>query len=214
MVLGRTGAREDARERLSRLGVSWGETHEPPDLLVRFLEQPGSVPCLCAFMARREALLRLGGFDESLQDLYEDQTLIAKLALHCRIRVDAVPGERYRQHEGSSTAARYARAPTTPWRPNAARRRYLDWLERYTAQLETPPPARSPPRSPAPHVRIATPCLSRSHPRRTAGSRDRLVVLMRPEPREEAGRMNAPDTRASGTGATCGGLAGQPRVRL
>ena len=51
-------------------------------------------------MGRREALLRLGGFDESLQDLYDDQTLIAKLALHCRIRVDAVLLERYRQHEG------------------------------------------------------------------------------------------------------------------
>jgi glycosyltransferase involved in cell wall biosynthesis len=191
-VYGRTwywdeqGERSHARERLSRLGVRWGETQEPPDLLVRFLEQPGNVPCLCAFMARREALLRLGGFDESLEDLYEDQTLIAKLALHCRIRVDAVPGERYRQHEGSSTRRAIREGTYHPWRPNAARRRYLDWLARYSAQLETPP---SRPLAAA-LARAARPyCHPRTY-RALAPAvygwqflRDRLVVLMRPEPR-------------------------------
>jgi glycosyltransferase involved in cell wall biosynthesis len=174
-----------APERLSRLGVRWGETQEPPGLLVRFLEQPGSVPCLCAFMARREALLRLGGFDESLQDLYEDQTLIAKLALRCRIRVDAVPGERYRQHEGSSTRRAIREGTYHPWRPNAARRMYLDWLERYSAQLETPPPALAdalaraarPYRHPRTY-RVLAPAMYGWHV-----IRDRLVVPLRPEPR-------------------------------
>ena len=191
-VYGRTwywdepGERSHARERLSRLGVSWGETQEPPDLLVRFLEQPGSVPCLCAFMARREALLRLGGFDESLQDLYEDQTLIAKLALHCRIRVDAVPGERYRQHEGSSTRRAIRAGTYHPWRPNAARGRYLDWLERYSAQLETPPSrplaaALARATRPYRHPRAYRLLAPAAHGWQLL--RDRLVVLMRPEPR-------------------------------
>ena len=187
-----------ARERLSRLWVRWGATQEPPDLLVRFLEQPGSVPCLCALMARREVLLRLGGFDESMQDLYEDQTLIAKLALHCRIRVDAVPGERYRQHEGSSTRRAIREGTYHPWRPNAARRRYLDWLERYSAQLETPPSrplsaalarAARPYRHPRAYRVLAPPAHGWQF------LRERLVVLMRPEPRAEAGGMNPPDTK-------------------
>jgi len=151
----------------------------------RFLEQPGNVPCLCAFMARREALLRLGGFDESLQDFYEDQTLIAKLALRCRIRVDAVPGERYRQHDDSSTRRAIREGTYHPWRPNAARRTYLDWLERYSAQLETPPSrplcaslarATRPYRHPRAY-RVLAPALHGWHL-----VRDRLVVLMRPEP--------------------------------
>jgi glycosyltransferase involved in cell wall biosynthesis len=177
---------ERSRARLSRLGVRWGATQEPPNLLVRFLEQPGNVPCLCAFMARRKALLRLGGFDESLQDMYEDQTLIAKLALHCRIRVDAVPGERYRQHEDSSTRRAIREGKYHPWRPNAARRRYLDWLERYSAQLETP-------RSRSLAAALARAGRPYRHPRtyRVLAPavygwqfvRDRLVVLMRPEPR-------------------------------
>jgi glycosyltransferase involved in cell wall biosynthesis len=175
-----------AHERLSRLAVRWGETQEPPDLLVRFLEQPGSVPCLCAFMARREAVIRLGGFDESLQDLYEDQTLVAKLALHCRIRVDAVPGERYRLHEGSSTARAIREGTYHPWRPNAARRWYLEWLERYSAQLEAPlsasladalARAARPYRYPRAY-RVLAPA---AHGWQVL--RDRLVVLTRPEPR-------------------------------
>jgi glycosyltransferase involved in cell wall biosynthesis len=191
-VYGRTwywdepGEKSRARERLSRLGVGWGETRDPPDLLVRFLEQPGSVPCLCAFMARREALLRLGGFDESLQDLYEDQTLIAKLALHCRIRVDAVPGERYRQHEGSSTRRAIREGTYHPWRPNPARQRYLDWLEHYSAQLETPPSrpfAAALDRAARPyrHPRAYRMLAPAEHVWQFV--RDRLVVLMRPEPR-------------------------------
>jgi glycosyltransferase involved in cell wall biosynthesis len=190
-VYGRTwywdepGERGHARERLSRLGERWGETQEPPDLLVRFLKQPGNVPCLCAFMARREALLRIGGFDESLQDFYEDQTLIAKLALHCRIRVDAVPGERYRQHDDSSTRRAIREGTYHPWRPNAARRTYLDWLERYSAQLETPPSrplatalarAARPYRHPRAY-RVLAPAVHGWH-----FVRDRLVALMRPEP--------------------------------
>jgi glycosyltransferase involved in cell wall biosynthesis len=190
-VYGRTwywdepGAAGHARQRLSRLWVRWGATHEPPGLLVRFLERPGSVPCLCALMARREALLRLDGFDESLQDLYEDQTLIAKLALHCRIRVDAVPGERYRQHEGSSTRRAIREGAYHPWRPNAARRRYLEWLERYSAQLKTPPSHRlavalaragRPYRHPHAY-RVLAPAAHGWH-----FLRNRLVVRMRPEP--------------------------------
>src|SRR5919108_312238 len=156
-LYGRTWYWDDlghARERLSRLGVRWGRTYEPPGLLVRFLEQPGSVPCLCALMARRETLVRLGGFDESLQDLYEDQTLIAKLALQCRIRVDAVAGERYRQHEGSSTHRAIREGVYHPWRPNAARRRYLEWLERHSTGLGEPPTPLAPalPRAGRPYL--------------------------------------------------------------
>ena len=191
-VYGRTwywddpGARNGARERLSRLGVRWDETQEPPELLVRFLDQPGNVPCLCAVMARREALLRLGGFDESLQDLYEDQTLIAKLAMHCRIRVDAVPGERYRQHENSSTRRAIRAGLYHPWRPNAARGRYLDWLERYSSQLETPrsrPLASALARATRPyrHPRAYRVLAPAAHGWQLL--RDRLVVLARPEPR-------------------------------
>jgi glycosyltransferase involved in cell wall biosynthesis len=191
-VYGRTwywddpGAQNGARDRLSRLGVRWDETQEPPELLVRFLDQPGSVPCLCAFMARREALLRLGGFDESLQDLYEDQTLIAKLALHCRIRVDAAPGERYRQHESSSTRRAVEAGLYHPWRPNPARGRYLDWLERYSAQLDTPRSGRlasalARATRPYRHPRAYRVLAPAAHGWQLL--RDRLVVLARPEPR-------------------------------
>ena len=182
-VYGRTwywdelGERSHSRACLSRLGVRWGETQEPPDLLVRFLEQPGDVPCLCAFMARREALLRLGGFDESLQDFYEDQTLIAKLALHCRIRVDAVPGERYRQHDESSTRRAIREGTYHPWRPNAARQTTSTGSSATALNSRRVRLARSPPRWLAPHVLTATHVpIASSHRRCTAGNSSATVL--------------------------------------
>jgi hypothetical protein len=85
-------------------------------------------------MARSEVLLRLGGFDESIQDLYEDQVLISKLALGCRIRVDLNCGEKYRQHAGSSSSQAVRDKTYHPWRPNPGRRAYLEWLGRYVAE--------------------------------------------------------------------------------
>ena len=177
------------RERLSRLSVAWDRAHEPPGLLVRFLERPSTVPCLCAVMVRREALLWTGGFEESFGDLYEDQTLLAKLALHCRIRVDPAVGERYRQHEASSSRAAVRDGSYHPWRPNAARRAYLKWLESYLAGLDTPPDRRladalaravRPYRHPAVY-RVLTPTLHCFE-----YVRDRAVARLRPEPPTES----------------------------
>jgi hypothetical protein len=112
--------------------------------------------------------------------------VIAKLALQCRIHVDAVPGERYRQHEDSSTRRAIREGAYHPWRPNAARRRYLEWLERYCTELETPPSPRlaaalagaaRPYRHPRAY-RVLAPAVHGWH-----FLRDRFVVLMRPEPR-------------------------------
>jgi hypothetical protein len=61
------------------------------------------------------------------------------VALHRRIHVDAFPGERYRQHESSTTQRAIREGSYHPWRPNAARRGYLEWLERYSAKLASPP---------------------------------------------------------------------------
>ena len=179
------------RERLSRLWVRWGATHEPPGLLVRFLEQPGSVPCLCALMGRREALLRLGGFDESLQDLYEDQTLIAKLACTAASASMPSPASAIASMRAPRRAARSARAPTTRGARTPPGAGTSSGSSATALNSRRRPPARSPPRSPAPHVRTDTRVrIASSDPRRTAGSScgAALVVLMRPEPSPEPAR--------------------------
>jgi glycosyltransferase involved in cell wall biosynthesis len=126
------------RDHPSRLWLRAPALYDPPALLVRFLTQPDAVPCLCALMARRRVLLALGGFEESIQHLYEDQVLLAKLAISCRVHVDPRCGERYRQHEGSSSSRAMREGLYHPWRPHPARRVFLEWL---AARLAVEEPA-------------------------------------------------------------------------
>ena len=127
-------------DSLSKLGVKPHRLYAPPALLIQVLRDRGSVPCLCAPMVRRMLVAEVGGFDESLQHLYEDQTLLAKLCLAAPVWVDDAAGELYRQHPGSSSHAAQRAGDYHPWLPDPARRRYLDWLRGYLShQSETDP---------------------------------------------------------------------------
>jgi glycosyltransferase involved in cell wall biosynthesis len=129
---GWTGKPSDLkRDTMSKLGVSDGKVYQPPFLMTRFLKKGGTVPYLCALLARRAVIERLGAFDESIQQIYEDQVLIAKLCTGTPIFVDGVVGERYRQHEGSSCAVAIRNREYHPLWPNPARRTFLIWLAKY-----------------------------------------------------------------------------------
>jgi glycosyltransferase involved in cell wall biosynthesis len=139
MVYGRTqywhawtGA-PDHRQRdfISDLGVEAGRLFAPPLLMTRFLRNGGTVPCLCALVARRSVIEELGGFDESIQQLYEDQVLIAKICTAKEVYVEAGVGERYRQHADSSSAAAIRMSLYHPRQPNPARGQFLSWLAAY-----------------------------------------------------------------------------------
>ena len=139
MVYGRTEywfswtgeLRARRRDFIPGLGSSHGAPIEPPALVSRFLRRGGSVPCLCGVLARTAAVVEVGGFDESIQDLYEDQVLLAKLCLEWPVLVETGCGERYRQHPDSSSSAAIRSGAYHPWRPNRARAAYLDWLAAY-----------------------------------------------------------------------------------
>lgn len=137
MVYGRTiywfagEARARRADYTSYLGVQPYQLYAPPWLLIRFLRNGGTVPCLCALMVRRVLVAAVGGFDESIQHLYEDQVLLAKLCLAARVWVDDAPGELYRQHPDSSSRVAQRRGEYHPWLPDPARLRYLEWLRGY-----------------------------------------------------------------------------------
>lgn len=120
-------------DRLGKLGVAPGRTYPPPALLAAYLRDPGIVPCICALLVRREAALAVECFDESFQDLYEDQVFIVKLLLHGPVYVDDACGERYRQHAQSSSARAEREGRYHPTAANEARRAFLEWTGRYVA---------------------------------------------------------------------------------
>jgi glycosyltransferase involved in cell wall biosynthesis len=108
------------------LGVRPNTLIQPPALVPRFLEGRAAVPCTCSLLVRRQAVVELGGLDESFRTLYEDQVLYCKICLHSRVFVSGQHWARYRQHPESSThlAAKHGQA-------DSARLTFLNWLEQY-----------------------------------------------------------------------------------
>jgi glycosyltransferase involved in cell wall biosynthesis len=114
------------KDLIRELGVKTNTLYKPPQLLIQYLKNPSLVPCICGFIASSNLIKKLGGFDESIQYLYEDQTLLSKIILHSSVFVDKNYYELYRQHPDSSwnMALQTGEAST-------ARRIYLEWLEKY-----------------------------------------------------------------------------------
>jgi glycosyltransferase involved in cell wall biosynthesis len=108
-----------------------GRLHMPTSLLRRVIVSgDGQVPCTCSVLIRREALVRVGGFEERFR-LYEDQTLWVKLFLSFPVYVHDSCHARYRQHS-DSTSAMAARAGEYAQHENhAARGAFLSWVDHY-----------------------------------------------------------------------------------
>ena len=123
------------RDRVAKLGVAPDRLYSPPMLVAAWLRNPGTVPCLCAALARTEAVRGVAGFDESIQDLYEDQIFLVKMAMAAGVYVESDCGERYRQHPASTSARAIAAGAYHPLRPNPARLAFLQWLQAHLDSL-------------------------------------------------------------------------------
>jgi len=136
-----SGRRDDAgRDWVWRkYGAEPDTVIEPPRMLVRFLEDGGTVPCMGGVLVRRAAVESVGGWEESFRRICTDQVFHAKLCLNFPVMIVDVCLDRYRQHENSScrTVARAGQL-------DAAVERYLTWLESYlSAQPVVDPTVRA-----------------------------------------------------------------------
>jgi len=136
-VFGRTHWWHPGAEASDWIEFPFGRTdrmHTPPQLLVRvLLLQGGHVPCVGAFLIRREALELTGGFEERLA-LYEDQALWAKLFLRFPVVSIPVCLLHYRQHPASTSSKAEAAGLYARGSPHPARLEFLDWLEAEVAR--------------------------------------------------------------------------------
>ncbi|PZO14593.1 MAG: glycosyl transferase family 2 [Leptolyngbya foveolarum] len=129
---GWTGKASDSRrDRLAYLGVPANTLIQPPHLMTLYLKTSGVVPCTCGLMARRQIVEAVGGFDEAIQHLYEDQVFIAKLCLQAPVFVEAGCWDKYRQHPDSSSVVAARQGEYHPLRLNPARLAFLSWLGDY-----------------------------------------------------------------------------------
>jgi glycosyltransferase involved in cell wall biosynthesis/SAM-dependent methyltransferase len=130
---GWTGNASDARrDHFGDLGVPPDTILEPPELLVRSLENDGgTMPGICSLLVRRAVIERVGGFEPAFRGAYEDQVFLSKIFLRARVFVTGTCSDRYRQHENSSCAQAVRAGEYHPELPHPARRRFLRWLREY-----------------------------------------------------------------------------------
>ena len=113
------------RDFVENAVVPTDRLYEPPSLVGKRMNFEWC-PCPSDLMLNRETLMRLGGFEESFVNGYEDQALVTKLALKVPIFVAGRCWTRYRIHHDSMWAV-YHKAGREP----ALRTFYLEWLEKH-----------------------------------------------------------------------------------
>ncbi|HEX5580756.1 MAG TPA: glycosyltransferase, partial [Gemmatimonadaceae bacterium] len=124
---GWSGEPADAqRDHVVGLGLPHGTVLPAPDLLTRMLDGSVPVPCTCSLIARRAAVERAGGFEESFRRVFTDQAFYAKLFLRSSVLVVETCWDRYRRHEASSCASAERDGELA-----TARVAYLEWLRGY-----------------------------------------------------------------------------------
>jgi glycosyltransferase involved in cell wall biosynthesis len=129
---GWTGRPEDiAREYVPDMSVLLDSLIQPPTLFIRLLTRDARTPCPCSVLVRREVAERVGGFEDEFPGMYDDQAFFSKISLQYPVFASSECLEKYRLHPDSC----YSVAKATGQR-TAARRKYLEWLERYLTQLD------------------------------------------------------------------------------
>ena len=103
-----------------------------PDKLLPLLLRYGRAPCPSLVLVRRDAARSVGGFEPEFRDLYEDDVFYSKVWLSFPAFVSSKLWSRRRQHGAASTSRQGGE------RQRAARRTYLEWLERYLTSHTTP----------------------------------------------------------------------------
>jgi glycosyltransferase involved in cell wall biosynthesis len=122
---GWTGRPEDAaRDFVHPVGVRTERIYEPPSLIALFIQNIAFAPS--GMLLRRALVERVGGYEESFRDLYEDQVFAAKVCRTTPVYISGRCSYRYRQHENSCClkAEREGRL-------GASREPFLRWLLAY-----------------------------------------------------------------------------------
>ena len=125
---GWTGRAEDEALNYENQIPSWpGRVLEGPTALSRILRDPTLSPCTGSIVARKAAVMEVGGFEEEYTGLFEDWVFLSKfLLVHPVVLTDECL-DRYRQHPDSCCAVAERIEGLTRGRQGE----YLAWLRRY-----------------------------------------------------------------------------------
>jgi len=128
-----TNKPEDAKRDSERgLGeFPYNTLVQPPTLLTHLLQRKTHTPAPCSVLMRRRLIDDVGGFDESFNNLYEDQAFFVKVFLNAKVFLQSGSWDRYRQHPESLCSVGKKSGQYHPFKPHPARLTFLNWLEEY-----------------------------------------------------------------------------------
>ena len=132
-----TGNPEDIeRDCMREMGVQPNTLFEPPTLLTLLLRNEAKAPATCSVLMRREIIEEIGGFEETIQHIYEDQAFFAKVYFKAPVFVEDGCWDLYRQHPDSccSVAARTGQFDHV--NPNLAQLTFLNWIGEYLSKQD------------------------------------------------------------------------------
>ena len=127
----RTASGDGERDRQAELGVVPNTLFSPPFLLRLFLQNEGIVPATCGLLVRRQVAIEIGGFDEAVHDLFEDQVFIAKVCMRFPVFVESGCWDKYRQRPDSTSNIAISTRRYHRWAPNPSHLAFLCWLRDY-----------------------------------------------------------------------------------
>lgn len=121
---GWAGEEAAGRDRVMAIGADPDRAHPPPDLALQLYPLGRGVsPCPSSWLLRRDLIDRVGGWEEHLPPVYEDQGFLGKAYLVAPVWVSSRCWDRYRRHPGQLVSV------TDDDGYRAARRTYLTWYE-------------------------------------------------------------------------------------
>ena len=125
---GWTGNPQDLKlDFVGGLNVQPNRLIEPPELLTALLQKDTVTSTIS--LVRREAIVHVGGFEETFRGLYEDQAFFAKLSSTAAIYVSNTCWYKWRKHADSACSD-----AVSSGQYQAERLKFLMWLENYLSQ--------------------------------------------------------------------------------
>lgn len=125
---GWSGHNEDInKDRIVQIGVPPDSVIFPPQLLhVLYPLGSGAAPCPTSAVVRADVTQRLGGWEESSTNAYEDQYFFCKVYLDTTVYVSGKCWDFYRRRADSAMTSAFSAGGY-----HAHRQRFLEWLESY-----------------------------------------------------------------------------------
>jgi len=116
-----------------QVGRERDRVFEPPELAETLYPLAKvAAPCPSAIMVRKDALIRLGGFESAFTgkyQLYEDQAFLMKFYLNETIYISSQCNNKYRQRTGS--CVQWVRKEGSY---HVVRKYFLNWMQQYMQQ--------------------------------------------------------------------------------